>query len=73
MMRSGSEITIIPSDEYQVTTMVDFGTKDTRNTKRDTTASYPTLKKTFQTLGHLVFCTNSKSLLEQWIDKRGRP
>lgn len=24
---SGSEITIIPSDEYQVTTMVDFGTK----------------------------------------------
>ena len=24
---SGSEITIIPSDEYQLTTMVDFGTK----------------------------------------------
>ena len=24
---SGSEITIIPSDEYQITTMVDFGTK----------------------------------------------
>jgi len=24
---TGSEITIIPSDEYQVTTMVDFGTK----------------------------------------------
>jgi len=24
---SGSEITVIPSDEYQVTTMVDFGTK----------------------------------------------
>ena len=24
---SGSEMTIIPSDEYQVTTMVDFGTK----------------------------------------------
>jgi len=25
--QSGSEITIIPSDEYQITTMVDFGTK----------------------------------------------
>lgn len=25
--KSGSEITIIPADEYQVTTMVDFGTK----------------------------------------------
>ena len=24
---TGSEITIIPSDEYQITTMVDFGTK----------------------------------------------
>ena len=24
---TGSEITIIPSEEYQVTTMVDFGTK----------------------------------------------
>jgi UDP-3-O-[3-hydroxymyristoyl] N-acetylglucosamine deacetylase/3-hydroxyacyl-[acyl-carrier-protein] dehydratase len=25
--KTGSDITIIPSDEYQVTTMVDFGTK----------------------------------------------
>ena len=25
--KSGSEITIIPSDKYEVTTMVDFGTK----------------------------------------------
>ena len=25
--KTGSEITIIPSDEYQITTMVDFGTK----------------------------------------------
>ena len=27
VMKNGSEIIVMPSDEYQVTTMVDFGTK----------------------------------------------
>ena len=31
---SGSEMTLIPWDNYQVTTMVDFGTKVIRHSKR---------------------------------------
>lgn len=41
---TGSEITIIPSDEYQVTTMVDFGTKvlGTQNATLETIADFKT-------------------------------
>ena len=39
---SGSEIMIVPSDEYQVTTMVDFGTKilGTQNASLDTMSDF---------------------------------
>ena len=30
---TGSEITIIPSENYEITTMVDFGTKNFRNSE----------------------------------------
>ena len=30
---TGSEIILMPSDKYQITTMVDFGTKISRHTK----------------------------------------
>ena len=39
---TGSEMTILPSDSYQITTMVDFGTKvlGTQNATLDTLADY---------------------------------
>ncbi|ALM07142.1 hydroxymyristoyl-ACP dehydratase [Sediminicola sp. YIK13] len=67
---TGSEITIIPSDEYQVTTMVDFGTKvlGTQNATLERLSDFKTeiaLARTFSFLHEL------EMLLEHGLIKGG--
>jgi UDP-3-O-[3-hydroxymyristoyl] N-acetylglucosamine deacetylase/3-hydroxyacyl-[acyl-carrier-protein] dehydratase len=67
---TGSEITIIPADEYQVTTMVDFGTKvlGTQNATLETMSDFKTEiadSRTFSFLHEL------EMLLENGLIKGG--
>ena len=52
--KTGSEITIIPSDEYQLMTMVDFGTK-VLGTQNATLEKLSDFKSKFQMPVHLAF------------------
>lgn len=65
---TGSEITIIPADEYQVTTMVDFGTK-VLGTQNATLEKCPILKNRFPIHVHLVFFMNLKCCWKMALSK----
>jgi len=56
---TGSEIILMPADEYQITTMVDFGTK-VLGTQNATLNSLSILKMKFLTQEHLAFCMSWK-------------
>lgn len=67
---SGSEITLIPSDEYQVTTMVDFETKvlGTQNASLDTLSDF---KDTIAPSRTFSFLHELETLLENGLIKGG--
>lgn len=67
---SGSEITVIPSDEYQVTTMVDFGTKvlGTQNATLEHIADFKTEIADARTFS---FLHELEMLLENGLIKGG--
>ena len=67
---SGSEITIIPSDEYQVTTMVDFGTKvlGTQNASLTTISDF---KKEIADARTFSFLHEIEMLLDNGLIKGG--
>lgn len=67
---TGSEITIIPSDEYQVTTMVDFGTKvlGTQNASLETMTDF---KKEISSARTFSFLHELETLLENGLIKGG--
>ncbi|MGI9551616.1 MAG: bifunctional UDP-3-O-[3-hydroxymyristoyl] N-acetylglucosamine deacetylase/3-hydroxyacyl-ACP dehydratase [Aurantibacter sp.] len=67
---SGSEITVIPADEYQVTTMVDFGTKvlGTQNATLETLAEFKTEIADARTFS---FLHELETLLENGLIKGG--
>ncbi|MFI2742591.1 bifunctional UDP-3-O-[3-hydroxymyristoyl] N-acetylglucosamine deacetylase/3-hydroxyacyl-ACP dehydratase [Zhouia sp. PK063] len=67
---TGSEITIIPSDEYQVTTMVDFGTKvlGTQNASLETLSNFKTEISDSRTFS---FLHELEALLEHGLIKGG--
>jgi UDP-3-O-[3-hydroxymyristoyl] N-acetylglucosamine deacetylase/3-hydroxyacyl-[acyl-carrier-protein] dehydratase len=67
---TGSEITIIPSDEYQVTTMVDFGTKvlGTQNATLDHLSNFKTEIASARTFS---FLHELEMLLENGLIKGG--
>ena len=67
---SGSEITLIPSDEYQVTTMVDFETKvlGTQNASLDTISDF---KDTIAPSRTFSFLHELETLLENGLIKGG--
>jgi UDP-3-O-[3-hydroxymyristoyl] N-acetylglucosamine deacetylase/3-hydroxyacyl-[acyl-carrier-protein] dehydratase len=67
---SGSEITLIPSDEYQVTTMVDFETKvlGTQNASLDTLTDF---KDTIAPSRTFSFLHELETLLENGLIKGG--
>ena len=67
---SGSEITIIPSDEYQVTTMVDFGTKvlGTQNATLETLSKF---KDEISSARTFSFLHELEALLEHGLIKGG--
>jgi len=67
---TGSEITVIPSDEYQVTTMVDFGTKvlGTQNASLETLGSF---KKEISSARTFSFLHELEALLENGLIKGG--
>jgi UDP-3-O-[3-hydroxymyristoyl] N-acetylglucosamine deacetylase/3-hydroxyacyl-[acyl-carrier-protein] dehydratase len=67
---SGSEITIIPSESYQITTMVDFGTKvlGTQNATLDTIGDFSTEIADARTFS---FLHELETLLEHGLIKGG--
>ena len=67
---TGSEITVIPSDEYQVTTMVDFGTKvlGTQNAFLETLGNF---KKEISSARTFSFLHELEELLEHGLIKGG--
>lgn len=67
---SGSEITIIPADEYQVTTMVDFGTKvlGTQNATLDKLSDF---KEEISAARTFSFLHELEMLLENGLIKGG--
>ena len=67
---SGSEITIIPSDEYQVTTMVDFGTK-VLGTQNATLQHLYDFKKQISDSRTFSFLHELEMLLENGLIKGG--
>jgi UDP-3-O-[3-hydroxymyristoyl] N-acetylglucosamine deacetylase/3-hydroxyacyl-[acyl-carrier-protein] dehydratase len=67
---SGSEITIIPSEEYQVTTMVDFGTK-ILGTQNATLTHISDFKKEIADSRTFSFLHEIEMLLEHGLIKGG--
>lgn len=67
---SGSEITIIPSDEYQITTMVDFGTK-VLGTQNATLKHLSEFKDDFANARTFSFLHEIEMLLEHGLIKGG--
>jgi len=67
---TGSEITIIPSDEYQVTTMVDFGTK-VLGTQNATLEHISEFKKEIADARTFSFLHELEMLLENGLIKGG--
>ncbi|WP_046745565.1 bifunctional UDP-3-O-[3-hydroxymyristoyl] N-acetylglucosamine deacetylase/3-hydroxyacyl-ACP dehydratase [Kordia zhangzhouensis] len=67
---TGSEITIIPSDEYQVTTMVDFGTK-VLGTQNATLKHISDFKKDIASSRTFSFLHELEMLLEHGLIKGG--
>lgn len=67
---SGSEITIIPADEYQVTTMVDFGTK-VLGTQNATLQRISDFKKDIADSRTFSFLHEIEMLLENGLIKGG--
>ena len=67
---TGSEITIIPSDEYQVTTMVDFGTK-VLGTQNASLESMTDFKKEISSARTFSFLHELETLLELGLIKGG--
>ncbi|MDG1394382.1 MAG: bifunctional UDP-3-O-[3-hydroxymyristoyl] N-acetylglucosamine deacetylase/3-hydroxyacyl-ACP dehydratase [Flavobacteriaceae bacterium] len=67
---TGSEITIIPSDEYQVTTMVDFGTK-VLGTQNATLQHLSNFKKDISDSRTFSFLHELEMLLEHGLIKGG--
>lgn len=67
---SGSEILVIPSEEYQVTTMVDFGTKvlGTQNASLDTISNF---KEEISQARTFSFLHELEALLEHGLIKGG--
>jgi UDP-3-O-[3-hydroxymyristoyl] N-acetylglucosamine deacetylase/3-hydroxyacyl-[acyl-carrier-protein] dehydratase len=68
--KSGSEITIIPSDSYQITTMVDFGTK-ILGTQNATLQNLSNFKKDISDSRTFSFLHELESLLENGLIKGG--
>ena len=67
---SGSEITVIPSDEYQVTTMVDFGTK-VLGTQNASLKHISEFKKEISEARTFSFLHEIEMLLENGLIKGG--
>ncbi|WP_394972084.1 bifunctional UDP-3-O-[3-hydroxymyristoyl] N-acetylglucosamine deacetylase/3-hydroxyacyl-ACP dehydratase [uncultured Croceitalea sp.] len=67
---TGSEITIIPSDEYQVTTMVDFGTK-VLGTQNATLEKIADFKSEISNARTFSFLHELEMLLEHGLIKGG--
>ncbi|PIB38113.1 bifunctional UDP-3-O-[3-hydroxymyristoyl] N-acetylglucosamine deacetylase/3-hydroxyacyl-ACP dehydratase [Maribacter sp. 4G9] len=67
---SGSEITVIPADEYQVTTMVDFGTK-VLGTQNATLEKLSDFKKEISAARTFSFLHELEMLLENGLIKGG--
>lgn len=67
---SGSEITIIPSDEYQITTMVDFGTK-VLGTQNATLLKLSDFKEEISNARTFSFLHELEMLLEHGLIKGG--
>ena len=67
---TGSEITIIPSDEYQVTTMVDFGTK-VLGTQNATLERLSDFKEEISSARTFSFLHELEMLLEHGLIKGG--
>ena len=67
---TGSEITIIPSDEYQVTTMVDFGTK-VLGTQNANLTKLSNFKKDISNSRTFSFLHELEMLLEEGLIKGG--
>ncbi len=67
---TGSEITIIPSDEYQVTTMVDFGTK-VLGTQNATLEHLSDFKKEISNARTFSFLHELEMLLDNGLIKGG--
>ena len=67
---SGSEITIIPSNEYQITTMVDFGTK-VLGTQNATLQQLSNFKKDISNSRTFSFLHELETLLENGLIKGG--
>lgn len=68
--KTGSEITIIPSDSYQVTTMVDFGTK-VLGTQNATLENIADFKKEIADARTFSFLHELEALLENGLIKGG--
>ncbi|UGU15352.1 bifunctional UDP-3-O-[3-hydroxymyristoyl] N-acetylglucosamine deacetylase/3-hydroxyacyl-ACP dehydratase [Sinomicrobium kalidii] len=67
---TGSEITVIPSDEYQITTMVDFGTK-VLGTQNATLKHLSQFKKEISNARTFSFLHEIETLLEHGLIKGG--
>ncbi len=67
---SGSEITVIPADEYQITTMVDFGTK-VLGTQNATLNKLTDFKKNISDSRTFSFLHELEMLLENGLIKGG--
>lgn len=67
---TGSDITIIPSDEYQVTTMVDFGTK-VLGTQNATLSKLSNFKSQISNSRTFSFLHELETLLEEGLIKGG--
>ena len=67
---TGSEITIIPSEEYQVTTMVDFGTK-VLGTQNATLSKLSNFKEEISNSRTFSFLHELEMLLEEGLIKGG--
>lgn len=68
--KTGSEITIIPSDEYQITTMVDFGTK-VLGTQNATLENLTDFKKEIADARTFSFLHELETLLDHGLIKGG--
>ncbi|MEO9660680.1 bifunctional UDP-3-O-[3-hydroxymyristoyl] N-acetylglucosamine deacetylase/3-hydroxyacyl-ACP dehydratase [Maribacter dokdonensis] len=68
--KTGSEITIIPSDTYQITTMVDFGTK-VLGTQNATLENISDFKKEIADARTFSFLHELEALLENGLIKGG--